>query len=232
MKWVKGQLSALTAYVKRGVSEAYRWVRGGDTLWLAVILTAVIFIAFYLLPFALDKRVRWAGTLIEFIGVTAVWISIERARSLFGKSSVFRGALIWLGEVRFIFIRRPTVNLSASAFLGAGALVGVAEVRAHSQPKTTEERVDQLEKEMRGLRDSLGKVGQKVDQQKQELQAQIDGEVAAREAGDQGVSKKVEEGLIGDSALELAGVVYVCLGLLMAHLSEEVAHLLSWFGLS
>jgi hypothetical protein len=232
MNWLKWRLSALVAYIKRGASEAHRWVLGGNTVWLVLLLAAAIFIVFYLMPFALDKRVRWAGTLIELIGVTAVWISIERARFLFGKSSVFRGALTWLGEVRFIFIRRPTVNLSASAFLGLGTSIATAVVRAHCQPKTAEERIDQLEKEMKGLRDSFEKVKQKIDQQKQELQAQIDREAAARQAADQGVSKKVEEGLIGDSPLELAGVFYVCLGLLMAHLSEEVAHFLTWFGLS
>lgn len=89
MNWVTRQFSTLTSYIVGSISEAERWVRQGDDFWKFVILTAVIFVAFYLLPAEFPNRVRWAGTILEFMGVAAVWISIERVRSLFGKPSVF-----------------------------------------------------------------------------------------------------------------------------------------------
>ena len=49
---------------------------------------------------------------------------------------------------------------------------------------------------------------------------------------DQTISEKAEEGMIGDSAWEVGGIIYVCLGLLMAHLSEEISVLLVWCGLT
>jgi outer membrane murein-binding lipoprotein Lpp len=232
MNWVTRQFSTLASYIVGSISEAERWVRKGDDFWKFVILTAVIFVAFYLLPAEFPNRVRWAGTILEFMGVAAVWISIERVRSLFGKPSVFRSGLMWLGELRFIFLHHRTVNLEGVGLAaGIGSAVAVA-LQVHRAPKSTEERVDQLEKDMQELRANIGKVDQKVDQQKQELRAEIEKEAAARLAGEQGVSKKLEEGVIGDSPLELAGVVYVCLGLVMAHLSDEVARVLSWLGLS
>jgi outer membrane murein-binding lipoprotein Lpp len=111
-------------------------------------------------------------------------------------------------------------------------MAGVGVLSVNTADKSMEERVEQLEKEMKDLQANLGKLEQKVDQQKQELRTEIDREAAARQAGDQGVSKQVEEGMIGDSAWEVAGIVYVCLGLIMAHLSEEVALCLGWLGLT
>jgi outer membrane murein-binding lipoprotein Lpp len=138
---------------------------------------------------------------------------------------------IWLGDFRFIFFHRPPINLSANLLEGAAAMAGVGTVVV-STSKTTEERIAQLEKQVSELQANFGTLDQKVDQQKQELRAEIDREASARQAGDQGIGKKVEEGMIGDSALEVAGIVYVCLGLIMAHLSDEVAQVLSWFGLT
>lgn len=63
------------------------------------------------------------------------------------------------------------------------------------------------------------------------MRAEIDKEAAARRAADEGVSKKLEEGMVGDSSLELAGVFYLYLGLVMVHLSTEVATGLEWLGL-
>ena len=57
--------------------------------------------------------------------------------------------------------------------------------------------------------------------------------LSARQTLDQSVSKKLKENIIGDSALEVPGILYVCLGLIMAHLSEEIACGLSrLFGLT
>jgi outer membrane murein-binding lipoprotein Lpp len=231
MNWVKTLFSELASYIKRSASETYRWFRVGDTFWIWLAATFIILVAFYLLPYQLPDRVHWAGTLFEFMGVISVVISINRARFLFGKPSVLRGMWIWLGDFRFIFFHRPPINLSANLLEGAAAMAGVGTVVV-STSKTTEERIAQLEKQVSELQANFGTLDQKVDQQKQELRAEIDREASARQAGDQGIGKKVEEGMIGDSALEVAGIVYVCLGLIMAHLSDEVAQVLSWFGLT
>lgn len=79
---------------------------------------------------------------------------------------------------------------------------------------------------------NLGILDQKVKQQKLELQADLEKEAAARRTGDEGVHKKLEEGMIGDSPLEVAGVSYLFIGLFMTNLSAEVAKLLVWLGLS
>jgi hypothetical protein len=44
--------------------------------------------------------------------------------------------------------------------------------------------------------------------------------------------KKLEEDMIGDSPVGISGIAYVCIGLVMAHLSEDIGRLLSWIGLS
>lgn len=231
MKWVRTVFSKLASYVSRSASEAHRRIRAGNTVWAWLALTIAILVMFYLAPGLLSDRVRWAGTLFEFLGVCAVVIGIDRARRSFGRPSVLQGVRIWLEEFRFILFRRQPISASVNISTGLAMSVGVGTVVIRAAT-STEERIAKLEKEIDDLRTYIGNVDQKFEKQKQEMRAELDKEASARQAADQNVSKKLEESMIGDSPFELAGAIYVCLGLLMAHLSEEVALGLTWLGLN
>jgi len=90
----------------------------------------------------------------------------------------------------------------------------------------------QLEKGLKALQANLGTLGQNVEQYKRDAKANLDKEITALNAGVQNVGKKLEESMIADSPLEVAGIAYVCLGLVMAHLAEEVADFLPHLGLN
>jgi hypothetical protein len=224
-------LRVLLANAKRSVFEAFQWVRQGGMFWRWLFIAIAICLVFYVLSGTLPDRVRWAGSFFEFMGVVAVVISINKARLSFGKPSVLRAMLIWLGDVRFIFFRRPSHVLSAAGIM-AGVSSTAPVLTVNRVPKSTEERIDQLEKKLTELEDNLRKLDSKADQYKRELLDKIEGEAAERRAGDAGVTKQLEEGMIGDSSLEVAGIAYLVVGLVMANLSTEVASVLEWFGMS
>lgn len=230
MKWVRTLFSKLASHISRSAFEAHRWFRAGGTFWIWLATTIAILLVFYVLvPGKLPDRVRWAGAVFGFLGISAVVLGINRTRRSFGRPSVLQGTWIWLGEVRFIFFRRPPITVSGESLAPVGAMVGVGTVVSRA-PNSTEARVAQLEKQVTELQAKFGNIEQKVEQQKQELRTEIDKEAAARQAADQGVSRKLEEGMVGDNQLELAGVFYLYLGLVMVHLSTEVAMGLEWLG--
>jgi hypothetical protein len=103
MKAAKTLFSQLVSYITRSASEARRWLGAGNTFWIWLALTIVILFVFYVVPGQLADRVRWAGTLFEFLGISAVVIGIDRTRRSFGKPSVLQGMWIWVREFRFIF---------------------------------------------------------------------------------------------------------------------------------
>jgi hypothetical protein len=173
----------------------------------------------------MPNRVRWVGTTFEFIGLTAVLLGVERARRSFGRPSIIKGLIATIAEFRYIFWRRPPINVTMSAGLGLATSVamGVTVMRTTG---TVEERLTRLEQESAETQSKIGKLESKVDQQKRELEAQIASEAAQRKANDEEVKMRLEEGLIGDNNLEIGGVAFLCLGLLMANLSPEIAWLL------
>ncbi len=218
--------------LRRSVSEARRWFSATKLFWIWLALTVAILVFFYFLPgSSLQSRVRWAGALFEFLGISAVVISINRARRSFGRSSVLRGMWIRLKEFRFIFVRRPPINVTLNETLQPFDTFFSATV-TNSLPSTTEERVAELERKFTRLEKSVGNLDQRIVDQGRELRAAIKSEIAQREAGDRAVGDRLEEGLIGDSYLELAGVSYLFLGVIMANLPAEVAVGLGWIGLT
>ena len=229
MTWMKTLSSKLASYVSRSASETCRWFRSGDTFWIWLAVTVAILVIFYEVPGKLPDRVRWAGAVFEFLGISAVVIGINRARRSFGKPSMLQGMWTWLGEFRFIFFRRPPITGTMNITMGVDSAVFAGAV-VHSAPRPIEERIARLEKQALEMEANLGNLDRKVDQQKRILMEEINKEAAARRIGDESANKKLEESMIGDSPLELAGVFYLYLGLIMVHLSTEVAMGLDWLG--
>jgi hypothetical protein len=231
MTWLRLQFSKLVRYLRQSASEARRWFQAGATFWIWLSVTGIILIVFRFVPGELPDRVRWAGALFELLGVSAVVIGINRARRSFGRPSVLQGVWLWLGDFHFIFFHRPLRTISVSAGMAMGSTLGVATAIGRA-PKSIEERIAQIERQISELQTNLGNVEQKVDRQTRELRAELDKEAAARQAADQSVSKKLEEGMVGDSDFELAGVSYLYLGLIMVDLPAEVAKGLAWLGVA
>jgi hypothetical protein len=112
-----------------------------------------------------------------------------------------------------------------------GALEILGSNAALRKSGTVEERVAQLEKEILELQRIIAGVAQKADEQKRQLQARIDAEIAERKESSEQVKRRIEEGVIGDSSLEIAGVAFLYLGLLFTGLASEVTSFFVWLGL-
>ena len=219
-----------TRNVKRSASEANRWFLAGGTFWVWLALATTIILLFYLMPGQLHDRVRWAGTIFEFVGICVIVYGIDKTRRSFGKPFLLHEVWIWLKELRFVFVRRPTISASANLQAGAAVLASFVTVvtrKAH----TIEQRIAQLETEAGQLRTDLGTLDKRVAEQFQELRTALDKEAAARQVEVLSINKRLEAEMIGHSHVELAGVAYLLLGLPMANASDVVANCLSLFGL-
>lgn len=214
----------------RSGRETRRWFAGGTAFWAWCAITLAILIGFYFLPGTLSDRVRWAGTAFELMGVAVIVWGINRTRRSFGRETVLQGFWQWLCEFRFIFVRRPPISLSAHFRAGAemSARLNVPSVWAARNP---EERFEHLERAVDELRGKIDKVDTKVENKEKELRNALEKEANQREAEDKELVRRLEASMIGDNHVELAGVAYLLIGLVMANVSSEVATGLQWFGL-
>lgn len=224
------RLTEVRAGVARSGSEAARFLREGKLFFQWIFAAALILAVFWAFPAELASRVRWCGTFFEFLGVGAVVLGVNRARVSFGKPSVWQLPLIWISSARFIFIKRPAITLSAHAMLGG--VSGMAALGTmYVKPVTIEERVARLETQMEETNTKVENVRVELDKQVSAINAELQKERDEREKADKQVNQRLEEGMIGDSHLEIAGVCFLVLGLVMGNLAGEVADGLKLLGI-
>jgi hypothetical protein len=224
------ELSRVSTEFKRSFSEARRFLSEGKYFIGWLILTCLILYGFYKVPQDLQTRLRWAGTFFEFLGVSAVVIGISHRRVSFGRPSILAWPRMWISSARYIIFRRKTGALSASSQITGAATLGEAGLIVR-RPETLDERVASLEQESKAVRQEMTKLQAHMNAKTESLHNELCNERAQRERDSQSVNERLEQGMVGDSHLEIAGVAFLLLGLFFGNLAQDLAVLLSHFGL-
>jgi hypothetical protein len=86
---------------------------------------------------------------------------------------------------------------------------------------TIEERVAWLEKESKTIRSELGDARSEFAVRTDDLRRELETERSERQRDSQAVSHRLEQGMVGDSHMEIAGVAFLVLGLLFANLAQD-----------
>lgn len=208
--------------LSRARRESVRWLHEGMNLWIFMLVTAFILAVFWLLPGELPSRTRWAGTAFEILGVASVVVGIERFRSDLGKPRIIQAAKSWFSSLRYIFIARPPLQASVTPgtiAMTAQALPPVVLVDGGS----IEQRLDNLEKRMLSVQQDINRIDVRINDQRVEVAKKIASEAEERRSAIEDLRNHLEDGLLKDNSLEVAGVAFLLVGLLLANLSNEAA---------
>jgi hypothetical protein len=219
--------------VKRGMLETARWVRDGWIGWLAILVALLILIGLYcFLPIDLDRRLAIEGTLFQLIGLGCAANGIGRLRRYFNLEPVWKSFFKYVAKIRYIFISRPPINVSLQADLGAFDTFGGAVVVGSPPKGTPEEKMAWFETQIKELRFSIGAVDHKIGEVERNLTAAIKQEKLARETGEAKTEEKLKETTIGDWPLEIIGVAYLFVGIILGTVPTEIAQLMLRIGFS
>jgi hypothetical protein len=129
---------------------------------------------------------------------------------------------------RFPPWKRHLVIAAGAAAMGLSGLTGRAEV--WTPPNTQaplQDQLNALSKNLDRLRDRLGQLEGDLDRYKTEQAEALKHERAAREAGDRDAGHRLEAAQTGGLHVTLVGIAWLVVGLILATLSPEIAHLRS-----
>jgi hypothetical protein len=217
-------------WVKRGTLEAARWVREGWIGWLAFLVALLILIGLHFLPTDLDRRLAIDGTLFQLIGLGCAAFGIGRLRRYFNLEPVWKSILKYIIDLRYIVIARPANNLHLRPLTGVATLTGGAAIISTSPPGTVDEKIKWLEKKLNELQLSCAASGDEIGKAERKLRAEIKQEIAAREAGELKAADQLKETAIGDWQLEIIGVAYLIVGIILGTVPSEIAQLMLSIG--
>lgn len=224
-------------------TELKRWLAGGSALWMVLAFLAAVYIAVAmfpavrLFPEAFDRgcvefadRVRWCGILLEALAIGLIAFGLMKASAAFDKP-LFRRALRWLIDVRYVVVRRPAVNMNAAG-QSLGVSIGVGIVTTKIAGDGIEQQIEALRQSLNTLEQRVGGIDKKVSQVEENLTAKLNEETKHRTAADEDITQAIENHKIGDIHLQVAGLVLLLVSVVLANAPVESSYLLNRAGLA
>ena len=210
--------------LKKWPADLAAWLLVGWIGWLALLAPFLIFSLLVLMLSCWEPRIRLTGMVLELSGLLTVALGLRETRKLFGRQGLFTGIWSYLTTVPLPWGTgdKQVILASAAISLGGATLAGHATVLPG--PNTpVEERLSRLENEVARLSGEAFQIRQSIDEAGRKHRQVIDEEATRREAGDAETRKQLEEAEAGGLHLEVAGVCWIALGILLATASNEIA---------
>jgi len=223
---------SLTVYPQKLFRFFVAWLRHlgprSSPFWnfAALLLWAFVFLQIaFLLNALCENIILLFGWVFQIIGICIVGYGLMGRSKFFGQEILAPLVSWWNNRPRF-----SPRKIVASAYLSEGR--DTMSVRGHvwttSNPSdplevrisAAEKNILQLRKDLARAESSLDKVKGQIEQQYPKLKGKI-------EEGQNKIENQLRSFALKDIRMELAGVIYLLLGVSMATLSAEIS---GWFG--
>lgn len=193
--------------------------------WLALGGIALSGWVGYLFSQSESETIRYAGTMLQFLGLTTVAIGLSETRRLFGRPSLPHKILFFFRQVASGFATPKPMTLQVHDLTCTPTIENVQLVRAASPEDSLEERVSILEENLNRLREELTVKKQEFQQGIQTVKVQIEREAQERRTENQQVTQKIEEVAVGGLHLETVGLLWLVLGVIATSIPGEIANI-------
>ena len=200
----------------------------GDARPLWIFLAGVILacVVGWLCSSDMSAAVRYAGTVLQMLGLLAVAHGLRETRKLFGAPTMMRRVWGWFGRLRRVFRRPEPIILQASA-AGFSLATGRARLRRGvGAGATVEQRVEVLEANLQSHEQEFDQTTNDLSSKSGQLEKNLSRERDERKAADDKTWRQIEEVAIGGLHLELVGLWWLALAVLGTSIPDELASLL------
>ncbi|WP_169981413.1 ABC transporter C-terminal domain-containing protein [Tautonia rosea] len=168
---------------------------------------------------------RYAGLLLEIFGLGLVVIGLDHIRQQFGKEPFRASITKWFLSWRAVFTGPEPVQITGKL----GTLFtenATANLSMHGyKDQTIEERLETLEGDIKRLQ---GELNNKTEQLKQEIasvKADFDEKIENTIKIIDDVDSRVKDYAVGGMGLEVVGLVWISLGIILASIPDELGML-------
>lgn len=186
-----------------------------------LLLAAVIFLAFHhLISLTCFRSI---GIAVELSGLLIVLLALSAENRKYKKNGFHMALILWIGDIRDVFIRRPrhaSISGTASAH-GAATAEAYARVKA-PEGASIEQRVGVIESEINAIYDMVHRyrAEERVDLRK--LRVEIDDVREQSAIGLAKVRNEIADHSVGDYYKLITGGWWTALGMIMTNLPDDV----------
>jgi hypothetical protein len=174
--------------------------------------------------------VRYAGTILQVLGLFTVAEGLRRMRRMFGRPTLRAGAKDWFRRLVAAFRQPAPIDLVVILESGAH-MTGEVRVRQSAGPgASVDQRLEVLQENVNRLEEELDAKIRELRKRIADVQESLKRESEERTAGDGRTARQIEEVAVGGLHLEIVGLLWLTLGVLGTSIPDQIAALLSLIG--
>jgi hypothetical protein len=214
-----------------------RFLKEGSDLWFWLIVAVDVWLIVYDvihyagLTASPPTRVRWFGIFSQFVGLTTVVIGLNESRELFEKPSLWLTFRKWIGLLRYVIIPEKTHTVFSATTTPVSLTTNASTMKIRKANDTLENRVANLESGLEAVEENVDTLRNDLDRAKVESHNLISNERTERQSDVGKIRRQIEASTIGGINLEIAGTLFLFVGILCAHAPDEVAWLFGHIGM-
>lgn len=207
-------------------------LKHGTPAWLLLTGFAASSLSSYYLAFLttpnLATQLRYAGAVLEVLGLLLVAIGIRKTRKLFRRPSLVKKTVEWFTLFVGAF-KKPEPHTISVASGALNTMVGDVRVEIGvAEGAPLENRVHALEQNLRILRGEIKQTDERVQRSLSEINNAVEDEKNKRISAVESTSFRIEELAVGGLQFEIVGLCWLIVGTLCSSIPTEISRL---FGL-
>jgi len=203
------------------------WLGDGWRVWSSIVVVVVVCTLVSLLPGNTTDHLRYAGLGLQLLGITTIVVGLQDRRRLFDRPSLFEYTRRWLERRPRWNAATNVVALTATMTDSASAKDTISIWRSIPADATVEERLAALEANIDNLKTKQTQTSTDLHDEIKKRTEAGDVERKARESAIEALQTRVASLGVGDLHLETAGVFWLILGVILATIPQEIAHVLT-----
>lgn len=176
-----------------------------------------------------STTIRYAGTVLQVLGVATVAMGLSLLRKRFGLRPISENIFEFLKQILEAFITPKPISLEVADAYHLHDVVIPKLYEAVASDASLEERVLQLEKNFVLICKELETTDQKLRKELGVVRSEIERENNERKAQNKQIMGTIKEVAIGGIHLEIVGVLWLVFAAFCSSIPDEITALYCWF---
>lgn len=205
--------------------RVWQWLGEVPTFWGFLAVLTVCFGLPLGLAVKTEDGIRYAGLLLQLVGVGVVAYTLRERGRLFGRLPVLAYASQWMHRAPSLRPRHQVLEATGAASVTVFGSAEATVWRGPRRDQTLDVQLEAIRENLETLRGMFDSLTQRQSEQNAQLQEAI---AAEREARAQQVqaARRTLEGVAAESLyLEVAGLAALVIGIVVATIPAEIADL-------
>lgn len=205
-----------------------------NKLLVAVVVMALVLFAMRWVPEAWvekgwEDKLRYAGGILQLLGVYTVLVGISEKRKLFQLQSILREQASFMKSIGYALgLRSPrTASLTETLPAMTSSIFGGPGITKPRPGDSDQERIRLLEQNQDALSVNITGLHTRIGNEARALSTSIGTERTERDPQVSQLDLKVQKALIGGINVDIAGVLWLLVGIVLATYPQEIAKLWS-----